>query len=72
MPEITMTNVENSSNITARGYDPETQTMRVTFKGGATYELLNIDPALYLEFKQASSAGKFYAQRFRYLPSRKV
>ena len=48
-----------SSNVESVGHDPETNILRVVFKGGATYEYDGV-PAIVAEGCWAlSSAGKF-------------
>lgn len=46
-----------SSTIVSHGYDPETQTMRVQFKSGGTYEYDGVSKEDYEAFGNASSPG---------------
>lgn len=52
-----------SSNVVSVGYDPTTNTIAITFKGGEgpdkTYEYADISPETYQALLQASSKGKF-------------
>jgi len=36
-----------SGAVRAVGYDAETRTMRVAFRGGGTYDYLEVDPGLF-------------------------
>lgn len=71
MPEITMHKVE-SSNIAARGYDPATNTLRVKFTSGATYDIADVSPESYDDFCKAPSAGKFYSANYRSKPATRI
>jgi hypothetical protein len=51
-----------SSNIHSVGYDEETETFFVTFKGGKTYSYDNVSPYTYNELMDAESVGKFFNQ----------
>lgn len=57
MPEIEMTKVE-SSNVDAVGYDQATQTMRVAFKGGGTYDYAGVEAETYNDVLAADSVGR--------------
>ena len=50
----------SSSNINAIGYDPDSMKLTVEFKSGGTYEYAGVDPAMYTQFLQAESIGKFF------------
>lgn len=60
-----------SSNISSAAYDPEKQHLSVSFKshtgGTATrvYSYSGVSPALWREFVQAKSKGKFFAEAIR-------
>ena len=55
---IEMTSVQ-SSNVAQVGHDPETNVLRVVFKGGGTYEYDGV-PAIVAEgLLKVSSVGKF-------------
>lgn len=56
LPDIPLKPVK-SSNVTAIGYDPETQTARVQFKGGATYRYAEVDPELFESIQTSESIG---------------
>jgi len=41
-------------------YDKETQTMKLTFPNGRTYEFEGVPPDIYENFQKAESKGTFY------------
>lgn len=53
--------VENSSNIEAAGFDAESSTMRVRFKGGKTYDYFGVDTAVFDTFLESPSKGTYLA-----------
>lgn len=57
--------VENSSNIAGIGYDAEAKTLRVVFKGGATYEYENVPSDKWAAFQTAESKGKYLAAEIK-------
>lgn len=70
-PAIALTPVE-SHKVAARGYDPITQTMAVTFKtGNAVYHYPNVSPEQYAEFVGAESVGKHFIANFQAAPFKK-
>ena len=48
-----------SSNVQAVGHDPDTNILRVVFKGGATYEYDSVPPIVAEGCWALSSAGKY-------------
>ncbi|NKE69845.1 KTSC domain-containing protein [Candidatus Manganitrophus noduliformans] len=54
-----------STNIAARGYDPETQTLRIELKGGGVYDYPDFTPQEYEDFKSSPSAGKFFFSKIK-------
>lgn len=58
-----------SSTIEQALYDPDTQTLRVTFKRGKgkteTYQYDKIEPMLWADFYSAPSKGSFFALNIR-------
>lgn len=48
-----------SSNVVSVGYDPNTLTLEVEFKGDSVYQYFDVPEAVYLALMQASSIGKF-------------
>jgi KTSC domain len=67
LPDIPLTPVR-SSNVTAIGYDPATQTARVQFKGGATYRYAGVSPKLFESIQKSESVGAAVS-RLRRLPT---
>ena len=63
-PTITMQPTD-SSNIAAHGYDPATKTLAVQFKSGSLYHYDNVPEEVANEFKNAKSAGSFFAKSIR-------
>jgi hypothetical protein len=54
-----------SSNISAIGYDEQSQTLEVEFTNGTIYQYYNVTIALYDLFMQAGSKGKFLAYEIK-------
>ena len=50
----------SSSNIMSAGYDPDSETLEIEFKGGAVYQYYNVSQHLYDEFQSAPSKGQFF------------
>lgn len=58
-PAITMNPVK-SSNIAATGYDPQSRTLAVQFKGGGkTYHYADVPQGLADDLNKSESVGKF-------------
>ena len=51
-----------SSNIEAVGYNEQTETLYVQFKGGKVYSYERVPPYTYDELMAADSVGKFFNQ----------
>jgi len=54
-----------SSNVRSIGYDSETRTLEVEFKGGSVYEYYDVEPEVYSEFMKAPSKGRFLWNNIR-------
>jgi hypothetical protein len=53
-----------SSNISATGYDPSSQTLAVQFKGGGkTYHYAGVPGDLFTQMGKAESVGKFIVEQ---------
>ena len=52
----------DSSAIAAVGYDPERQILRLTYRGGETYDYLDVPPEEFSGFMNAPSRG-IYANK---------
>lgn len=51
-----------SSNVASVGYDAETQTLEVEFKGGAVYHYAGVPAGVYVELLGAASVGGYLAR----------
>jgi hypothetical protein len=58
MAEIVMIPV-TSSNVESIGYDGSTQTLRVKFLGGSTYDYKNVSSVEFEQLKTAQSVGSY-------------
>lgn len=54
-----------SSNVAAVGYETETLTLEVEFKGGAVYQYFDVPETVYSELLSASSIGQFMNANIR-------
>ena len=52
--------ITGSSNIEAAGYNPETKTLRVRFKGGSVYDHHDFPADAHDAFMSADSKGSHY------------
>lgn len=50
----------DSSNLHAIGYDPDSQTLHVQFKGGSHYTHAGVSPDHFKALQDADSKGKHY------------
>jgi hypothetical protein len=50
-----------SSAIKSAGYDADTRTLEIEFKGGGVYHFRDVPPEIYEQFMAAESKGKFHA-----------
>lgn len=55
----------DSSNIESIGYDENSLTLEVEFKGGSVYEYSGVPEHIYIELKEASSVGSYFNQNIR-------
>lgn len=56
--------VENSSNLQSAGYDPDTQTLRVEFKGGKQYDYHGVPEEMHQSFWSAPKNGSSHGSYF--------
>ena len=67
-PNITLVPCK-SSQIAATGYDAESQTLAIQFKGkdgpGNVYHYSDVPPEVAAEFEKAESKGKFFGSRIK-------
>jgi hypothetical protein len=61
-----------SSNISAIGYDPETETLEVEFKGGTVYSYSGVTPQQHSALINADSIGSHFHKNIRSLGGSKV
>lgn len=54
-----------SSNVSAVGYDPDSQTLHVEFKGGSRYEYAGVPPEAHAELMQSDSIGRHLHERIK-------
>ena len=54
-----------SSNVASIAYDPDEQTLEVTFNSGAVYQYFAVDESVYMSFLAAPSPGRFLWQNLR-------
>jgi hypothetical protein len=77
MNEVTMTQVTNSSNVRAFGYDAATSTLVVVYQGNSRYHYLKVPPERKTEMDQVNtsggSVGKYLSDRVKgYYEAEKV
>jgi hypothetical protein len=59
-PQITTRSTDHERPRTiAAGYDPKSAILRVTFRGGVTYEYLGVPPRQWTGFQKAPSPGRY-------------
>lgn len=51
-----------SSNISALGYNPKSQVLRVIFNGGSSYLYFNVEPIMWDALAKSQSKGKFLTE----------
>ncbi|MDO3377708.1 KTSC domain-containing protein [Geoalkalibacter halelectricus] len=49
----------DSSNVEAVGYDEDSSTLQVEFKGGALYQYFDVPENVFIELRDADSVGKY-------------
>lgn len=50
----------DSSNLSAVGYDPVSQILRIDFHGGRTYDYYDVPENIYTGLMNASSKGQYH------------
>ena len=55
----------NSTNLSAVGYDSETNLLTIEFNDGGLYEYYNVPQNIYNELMSAPSKGKFFHRFIR-------
>lgn len=56
----------SSSNVAEIGYDKDTNTLGVRFKNNSEYHYPNVPIAVFTEFQQADSKGRFMNDNIKY------
>lgn len=64
MGPIQMIPVE-SSNLSAIGYDEDTEALRVEFHDGSAYLYTGVDKSVYVQLLTATSKGVFFRKNIR-------
>ena len=54
-----------SSNIHSAGYDPTTQTLRISFKSGGTYDYADVSEEQAKSFLESKSPGRHFHLNIR-------
>ena len=54
-----------SSVVSKYQYDPETETLRITYVSGLVYDYLEVPEHIYLEMKEAFSKGTFLNENIK-------
>ncbi|MGO9894433.1 MAG: KTSC domain-containing protein [Bryobacteraceae bacterium] len=62
----------NSSAIAQHGYDAESKTARIEFRGGRIHEFPGVEPTEYEAFAAAPSLGKHFHQQWRGRDHRRI
>lgn len=60
-----MKETPGSSNIVSHGYDKDSKTMAIKFKGGGLYNYAGVEPHEYDAFAAAESLGKHFHANIR-------
>ncbi len=56
---------KNSAALAGVDYDPERQTLTITFKGGRSYTYQQVPPDVYEQLCSADSPGTFWRQSIK-------
>lgn len=62
---MNMQQISNSSNVKAIGYDPESETLRVEFLSGGTYDYSGVPRAEFDALESAPSIGSYLAKNVK-------
>jgi len=55
----------SSSNLVSVGYDDNTQTLEVEFKGGSVYQYFDVPRSVFDELISSASAGSYFASNIK-------
>jgi hypothetical protein len=61
-----------SSTIDAVKHDNRTQKLTIRFTSGSEYEYDGVGMAQFYEFLAAESQGRYFAEHFKQLPTRRI
>lgn len=71
-PRTKTTDFTTSSTILTTTYDTVTNTLRVTFKNGRTYEYTGITGDIYDALVNAPSAGSYFNSMIKSRPNKRI
>lgn len=54
-----------SSNIERVDFDDSTDTLTITFQGGAEYDYINVPVSVYRQMQASPSAGQFFHRQIK-------
>lgn len=54
-----------STNIISIGYESDSSTLEIEFRGGGIYQYFGVPQSAYDDFINAGSKGKFFAQNIK-------
>lgn len=57
-----------SSQIESVGYDLDTMTLEIEFKGGSVYRYDSVGPTVYSDLMSAESVGSYFIQNIKKYP----
>lgn len=55
----------SSSNLSEVGYDPQTNTLRISFKSGSMYDYFGVSQDVYENLMSADSLGSYHYYNIR-------
>lgn len=58
-----------SSQIETVGYDPDTMTLEIEFKGGSVYRYDSVGPTVFADLMSAESVGSYFIQNIKKYPA---
>lgn len=54
-----------SEALQGAAYEPETETLTVTFRSGSSYDYEGVPEGIWQQFKEAASAGTFWRNNIK-------
>ncbi len=55
----------SSTNLVSVGYDSDSQTLEIEFKGNSVYQYFGVPPHIYEELVNAPSKGSYHHQHIK-------